>query len=100
MRVEDTMTKLIRIIVAGLSLCGAVAVLPGVAEARENDRPAPAHVEHDRRGEHGRPGERGHGEHVRPGERGHEGRWDHARWHDARGRFEHGRRRLLRRACG
>jgi hypothetical protein len=85
MRVEDTMTKLIRIVVAGLSLCGAVAVLPGVAEARENDRAVPAHVDHGGRGVHGRWHD-GRGEHGRR----HDGRGEHGRRHDGRGRFERG----------
>ena len=64
------MNKVIRIVVAGLSLCGVLAVLPGVAEAREPERPAAVHPER----------ERGH-----EGFRGHEGRWDHRRGHDGRG---------------
>ena len=57
------MNKLIRLVVWGLSLCGALAVLPGVAEAREPGRPVPGHVEPRRGGEHGRVwgGERGWG---------------------------------------
>jgi len=73
------MNKVIRILVGGLALCGVLAVLPGVAEAREANRPAAGHVERDR----------GH-------ERGHEvgrehGRRDERGWrHDGRGRWEHG----------
>jgi hypothetical protein len=80
MRVEDTMTKLIRIVVAGLSLCGALALAPsGVAQARENDRPVAGHVERNPRGEHGREARRDH-----------DRRGEHARGHEGRGRFEHG----------
>jgi hypothetical protein len=65
------MTKLIRIFVAGLSLCGALAVLPQVAEAREPERPVPGHVVRDR---------------------GHEVRRHDARWHgEHRGEWRHGR---------
>jgi hypothetical protein len=38
------MNKVIRILVGGLALCGVLAVLPGVAEAREANRPAAGHV--------------------------------------------------------
>jgi hypothetical protein len=69
--VEDIMNQVIRFAVAALSLCGVLAVLPGVAEARENNRPAAAHVERGRGREAGR-------EHGR--------RFEGGRWHDGRGR--------------
>ncbi|HEY3818465.1 MAG TPA: hypothetical protein VGL81_14925 [Polyangiaceae bacterium] len=73
------MNQVIRIAIGALSLCGALAVLPGVAEAREANRPAAAHVERERGHERGREVGREHGG------RGHEGRW-----HDGRGRRGHG----------
>ena len=72
------MNKVIRILVGGLALCGVLAVLPGVAEAREANRPAAGHVERDRGHERGHEGGREHG-----------GRGEHGRWHDGRGRWEH-----------
>jgi hypothetical protein len=48
------MTKLIRIAIGCLALCGTLAVLPGVAEAREQGRPAAAHVDRDRGHDRGR----------------------------------------------
>ena len=39
------MKNLIRIVVGSLVVCGALAALPGVAEAREPQRAAVAHVE-------------------------------------------------------
>jgi hypothetical protein len=85
MRVEAEMNKVIRILVGGLALCGVLAVLPGVAEAREANRPAAGHVERGRGHEGGREVGREHG---RRGERG----WRH----DGRGRWEHG---VWRPAC-
>jgi hypothetical protein len=81
MRVEDDMNKVIRILVGGLALCGVLAVLPGVAEAREANRPAAGHVERGRGHEVGR-------DH---GRRDEHGRWrdEGGRWHDGRGRWEH-----------
>lgn len=67
------MNKLIRWVVSGLSLCAALAVLPGVAEAREPGRPVPGHVEPGRGYEHAP---------WRGGERG---------WARDHGRFEQGR---------
>jgi hypothetical protein len=52
--VEDAMTKLIRIAIGALTLSGALALLPGVAQASVGDRPAPAEVGHDRDGRHDR----------------------------------------------
>ncbi len=72
------MNQVIRIAIAALSLCGALAVLPGVAEAREANRPAAGHVERDR----GREGAREHGP-----------RWEHGRRQDERGRWHDGRGR-------
>ncbi len=37
------MNKFIRLVVSGLTLCGALATVPGIAEAREVGRSAPAH---------------------------------------------------------
>jgi hypothetical protein len=74
MREVDAMNKLIRIAVGCLALCGTLAVLPGIAQAREPERAAAAHVD------------RGH-----RGERGDRGR-DHGRGHD-RGRFDRDGRR-------
>jgi hypothetical protein len=52
--VEEAMNKFIRLVVSGLTLCGALAVVPGIAEAREVGRSAPAHVERGpARGYHG-----------------------------------------------
>jgi hypothetical protein len=84
MRVEDDMNQVIRIAIAALSLCGALAVLPGVAEAREANRPAAGHVERDRGHDRGRDGAREHGQ------RGEHGRWhdERGRWHDGRGRWD------------
>jgi hypothetical protein len=71
------MSKFIRLVVSGLSLCGALAVLPGIAEARESGRPVAGHVvrgggyEHA----HGRGGERGWAWDHRRFDRGH-CRWD------------------------
>lgn len=67
------MNKFIRLVVSGLSLCGALAVLPGIAEAREPGRAVPGHVVPARGYEHA---------HGRGGERG---------WARDHGRFEHGR---------
>jgi hypothetical protein len=39
------MNKLIRLVVSGLSLCGALAAVPGIADAKEPYRAAPAHVQ-------------------------------------------------------
>jgi len=72
------MNKVIRILVGGLALCGVLAVLPGVAEAREANRPAAGHVERERGHERGREYGREHG-----------GRGEHGRWHEGRGRWEH-----------
>jgi len=51
------MNKLIRIAVGCLALCGTLAVLPGIAEAREPERAAPAHVAQGR--DRGRDHDRG-----------------------------------------
>ena len=79
------MNKVIRILVGGLALCGVLAVLPGVAEAREANRPAAGHVERDRGHERGHEAGREHGR------RDEHGRWrdEGGRWHDGRGRGEH-----------
>jgi hypothetical protein len=77
------MNKLIQFAISGLSLCGALAVLPGVAEAREPGRAVPGHVERDRGHDRGHDGGRGGWErgHERGGERGHERReWRNGRW--------------------
>jgi hypothetical protein len=57
--VEEAMNKVIRLVVSGLSLCGALAVLPGIAEARDHDRG------HERGGERGWGRDHGRFEHGR-----------------------------------
>jgi hypothetical protein len=79
MRVEDAMNQVIRFAIGALSLCGALAVLPGVAQAQEPHRAVAGHVE--RGHERGWGGEHGHGRR----EPGHE-----RAWRDGRGRWEHG----------
>jgi hypothetical protein len=74
--VEEVMNKLIRLAVSGLSLCGVLAVLPGVAEAREPGRPVAGHVVRDRG-------------HERGWFRGHDGRWEHREWRDGAWRVRH-----------
>jgi hypothetical protein len=72
------MTKLIRIAIGCLALCGTLAVLPGVAEAREQGRPAAAHVDRDRGHDRDR-GDRDRGRFGRDHgrfERGRDCRWD------------------------
>ena len=70
------MNKLIRMAVTGLTLCGALAFVPGVARADEDDRPPAPVVGHDRDRDRGR-------DHDRDGRWDRDrGRWDrdHGRW--------------------
>jgi len=64
------MNRFFRILVSSSALLGALAVLPGVANAAEPDRPAPpASVDRDRDHDGGRGWDRGDG-------RDRDGRWD------------------------
>jgi hypothetical protein len=63
------MNRIFRILVSSSALLGALAVLPGVANAAEPDRPAPpASVDRDRDHDGGRGWDRdGRGDRDRPG---------------------------------
>jgi hypothetical protein len=73
------MNKLIRIAAVTLSMCGALAAVPGIAQAREGERPVPGHVE---------PGHAGRGGQEHRNERA---RTEHARFEHERVRMERAR---------